>query len=89
MQARRELAGTCVEVEVGSGEQLEVGNNSLDLVTICQALHWLDLPAFYQQVQRVLRPGGVLAVMGYHMTRAAPQCPHSDEVFLIDCHRDL
>ena len=31
---------------MGSGEELEVGDNSLDLVTICQALHWLDLPAF-------------------------------------------
>ena len=41
---------------MGRGEELEVGDSSLDLVTICQALHWLDLPAFYQQVQRVLNP---------------------------------
>ena len=70
-------------MEVGSGERLEVEDSSLDLVTICQALHWLDLDTFYSEVERVLRPGGVLAVVGYHMTRAAPQFKHSDKVKIL------
>ena len=35
---------------------------SVDLVLVAQAAHWFDLPAFYAEVARVLRPGGVLAV---------------------------
>lgn len=35
------------------------------LVTVGQALHWFDRPAFYGEVRRVLRPGGVLAVWSY------------------------
>ncbi len=38
---------------------------SVDLVTVAQALHWLDRDAFFAEVRRVLVPGGVLAVWGY------------------------
>lgn len=37
----------------------------VDLVTVAQALHWFDLPAFYVEVRRVLAPGGALAVWTY------------------------
>lgn len=56
-------------------------DNSTDLVSICQALHWLDVEKFYSEVRRVLVPGGVMAVVGYHMTRAAPSQQHSDKVY--------
>jgi SAM-dependent methyltransferase len=38
---------------------------SADLVTVAQALHWLDLDDFYAEARRVLVPGGVLAVWTY------------------------
>jgi hypothetical protein len=38
-------------------------------VTVAQALHWLDLPAFYAEADRVLVPGGVLAVWSYATQR--------------------
>lgn len=39
---------------------------SVDLVTVAQAFHWLDLPRFYAQARSVLRPGhGVLAAWCY------------------------
>jgi len=34
-------------------------------VTVAQALHWFDLDPFYAEVQRVLKPSGVLAVWTY------------------------
>ena len=58
---------------VGQSEVLPFEDNSVDLVTCCQAIHWFDIPKFYQDVNRVLRPkGGVLAVYGYHLTGPAP-----------------
>lgn len=40
--------------------------SSVDLVTVAQALHWLDLPNFYNQVKTVLKkPHGVLAAWCY------------------------
>jgi len=38
---------------------------SVDLVTVAQAAHWFDLPPFYAEVRRVLRPNGILAIWGY------------------------
>lgn len=37
----------------------------LDLVTIAQALHWLNRDKFYGLVAAALRPGGILAVVNY------------------------
>lgn len=42
-------------------------DNSVDLITVAQAVHWFDLPRFYSTVTRLLRkPGGVFAVWGYN-----------------------
>jgi SAM-dependent methyltransferase len=38
---------------------------STDLVTVAQALHWIDPEPFYAEVDRVLRPGGLFAVWTY------------------------
>jgi SAM-dependent methyltransferase len=40
-------------------------DQSCDLVAVAQAAHWFDLPAFYTEVDRVLKPGGLLAIWGY------------------------
>src|SRR5882724_5430688 len=45
---------------VASAEECPLANGSADLITVAQAIHWFDLSAFYQQVRRVGRIGGVL-----------------------------
>jgi SAM-dependent methyltransferase len=40
---------------------------TVDLITVAQALHWLDLPRFYAEVSRVLVPGGVIGVWSYQL----------------------
>lgn len=55
-----------VEYREADGASLEgIAEGSADLVTIGQALHWLDASAFCEATQRVLKPGGHLAVLGY------------------------
>jgi SAM-dependent methyltransferase len=39
------------------------------LVTVAQALHWLDLSRFYPEVRRVLRPGGLFVAWTYGIHR--------------------
>jgi ubiquinone/menaquinone biosynthesis C-methylase UbiE len=48
-----------------TGGRISCPDQSVDLVTVGQALHWFDLDHFYAEVKRVLRPGGLLAVWGY------------------------
>jgi ubiquinone/menaquinone biosynthesis C-methylase UbiE len=56
-----------VEYRVATAEQSGLDTSSVDLVTCAQALHWLSRDAFYDEVRRVLRPGGIIAVWGYHI----------------------
>lgn len=46
---------------------------SFDLITVGQAAHWFDLEKFYAEVRRVLRPGGVLALIGYNLLTVDPE----------------
>jgi SAM-dependent methyltransferase len=56
-----------VEYRCELAERTSLPDASVDLVTVASALHWLDLPPFYREVRRVLRPGGVLAAWTYDM----------------------
>jgi SAM-dependent methyltransferase len=58
-----------VTYAVARAEQSGLENVSLDLVTVAQSLHWFDLPLFYAECERVLRPDGVLAVWTYGVPR--------------------
>jgi SAM-dependent methyltransferase len=53
----------------GLGEASPLRRRSIDLITVAQAMHWLDPAAFTREAARVLAPGGALAVWGYGMLR--------------------
>ncbi|MFZ1529468.1 MAG: class I SAM-dependent methyltransferase [Ferruginibacter sp.] len=38
-----------------------------DLVTVGQAVHWFQFDAFFAEVDRVLKAGGILALAGYNL----------------------
>lgn len=40
-------------------------DSSVDLITVAQAAHWLDLEKFYAEVRRVARPQAAIALITY------------------------
>ena len=58
-----------VTYRVGLAQESGLADASVDLVTVAQALHWIDLPKFYEEVGRVLVADGVLAVWCYGLQR--------------------
>lgn len=50
---------------VTTAEHSAIRGESVDLVTVAQALHWFQVQPFYEEVNRVLTRGGVLAVWTY------------------------
>lgn len=55
-----------VQFIVGNGMDLSLETSSANVITIAQAWHWLpDVGRFYSECDRVLKPGGCLAVYGY------------------------
>ena len=56
-----------IRYRVFPAEQTNIDDQSIDLITVAQALHWFDIDKFFAEANRVLKPGGVLAVWTYNL----------------------
>ncbi|WP_110974191.1 class I SAM-dependent methyltransferase [Acinetobacter sp. WCHAc060042] len=54
-----------VSYQVQSAEHTSFAEQSFDLITVAQAIHWFNFDRFYAEVNRTLKSDGVLAVIGY------------------------
>lgn len=61
-----------VDYRVAPAEASGLDDESVDLISVAQALHWFDHDAFFNEVSRVLRPGGLIAVWSYNLLRCTP-----------------
>lgn len=66
-EAKKISLSSNVIYQVSPAEKTLCSDNSVQLITACQACHWFDMEAFYQEVERVLVPGGVVALIGYQL----------------------
>lgn len=57
---------------VAPAERTALANGSIDFISVAQAAHWFDLPAFYAEVSRVAAPGCILALYCYGLFSATP-----------------
>lgn len=62
-----------VEYRVGRAEESGIEPGTVDLAVAAQAAHWFDLPAYYAEVRRVVRPGAALALVTYNTVRITPE----------------
>lgn len=61
-----------IQYLVETAEKTSLESNSIDLVTVAQALHWFDLEKFSIEVIRVLKPRGILAIWTYALLEINP-----------------
>jgi SAM-dependent methyltransferase len=54
-----------VRYQAVPAESSGLGDRSVDLISVAQALHWFDRDRFFSEVRRVARPGALVAVYGY------------------------
>lgn len=54
-----------IDYRVEPAEHSSLAGASASVVTVAQALHWFDHAAFYDEVRRVLKPGGLMAAWAY------------------------
>lgn len=66
-QIQNALPSSQIHYQICPAEHSSLPNLSTDLITVAQALHWFDLDAFTQEVHRVLKPNGLLAVWTYNL----------------------
>ena len=59
-----------VEYRCAGADASGLPERAADLATAAQAAHWFDLPAYYAEVRRVTRPGGIVALISYGVVTA-------------------
>ena len=61
-----------IEYSVQSAEHTSFPENSFDLITVAQAIHWFDFDAFYKEARRTAKEQAILAVIGYNLVQITP-----------------
>ena len=59
--------------QISRAEKTAIKSNTIDLITVAQAIHWFDFPEFYKEVRRVSKPGGILAVWCYGLLKVSAE----------------
>jgi ubiquinone/menaquinone biosynthesis C-methylase UbiE len=50
---------------IGGAEKIDFPDQYFDMICAAQAAHWFNHELFYKEVERILKPNGVLALIGY------------------------
>ncbi|GIY88753.1 methyltransferase DDB_G0268948 [Caerostris darwini] len=74
-EARRNRVAANLIYSVQEAETLPFESGSVQLVTAGASLHWFDPKIFFEEVRRVLAPGGVFVAYTYHSLRPSLECP--------------
>lgn len=61
-----------IDYRVATAEHSGLGDASIDLITVAQAMHWFDYDAFAKEVRRVLKPNGILVASAYNLLTCDP-----------------
>lgn len=69
-QIAKATAHPRVRYAAAPAEHTDIHATSVDLITVGQAAHWFDLPAFYGEVRRVAKADAVVALITYGIIEA-------------------
>lgn len=62
-----DVTRTYLDFRPGTAEQaLQAPGEVVDLMMVCMALHWMDLPILFDRVAESLRPGGTFMAVQYN-----------------------
>jgi len=71
-QIRKAKPAGNITYKVARAENAPIPSNTVDLITVAQALHWFDLEPFFGEAQRVLKKNGIIAVWTYNLLSVTP-----------------
>ncbi|MFI5202877.1 MAG: class I SAM-dependent methyltransferase [Flavobacteriales bacterium] len=57
-----------ITYSIQPAEKTSFPDKTFDLITVAQAVHWFKFEEFYTEVERVIKPGGLLVLIGYGLS---------------------
>ncbi|XP_040212025.1 putative methyltransferase DDB_G0268948 [Rana temporaria] len=67
-EARKAPGSPNVTYSACPAEEVPVGDASVDLLTASIAAHWFNIEPFLKEVDRILKPGGCLAIFTFYLS---------------------
>jgi len=72
-QIQNAISNEKVKYVVEKAENNSIESNSIDLITIANALHWFDFDLFYKEANRVLKSNGIIAAWAYGIPKISTE----------------
>lgn len=72
-QLDHSIASSSIIYSLQPAEKTNFSDNTFDLITVSQALHWFKFDEFYPEVKRVSKNGGWIAVWMYALLNISPE----------------
>lgn len=73
-----------IKYSVQKAEHTTFADDSFDLITVAQAVHWFDFHQFNDEVKRVGRSNSVIALIGYELNNITPEIDTIVRAFYTD-----
>lgn len=83
-QIRNATVHEKIKYVVTPAETTGILAQSVDLITVAQALHWFDFARFYAEVRRVAQPGAMIAVWMYNLLYTEPAITETISEYYFD-----
>lgn len=64
-QLQHAVAMPNIHYSISTAEQTIFPDNYFDIICAAQAAHWFNHAIFYKEAERILKPGGIIAFVGY------------------------
>jgi demethylmenaquinone methyltransferase/2-methoxy-6-polyprenyl-1,4-benzoquinol methylase len=80
---RKALSRDDIFLVRGLAEHLPIADHRVDVVTSCYLLKYCDIHSFFREVQRVLKPGGLLISYEFCHPRSHPGIPARLYIFTL------
>jgi hypothetical protein len=83
-QLREAAPHARIEYRAARAEDGGLPEAGVDLLTVAQAAHWFELPAFHGQAARALVPRGIVALWCYGLLSIEPRLDERLHAFYVD-----
>lgn len=71
-----------IHYSIQSAEKTNFKDDTFDLITVAQAIHWFDIDAFNEEVKRVGKPNSIIALIGYEINNISIT-PEIDQIIAL------